>query len=130
MIQIVGPITTGEAAGADGSATNNENTTQPVVGKLLGVYLKYNDSPPAGTTDIVLKTKGTSPSPPSETLLSIANAATDGWFYPRTQVNLNSDGSAIANEYDIMPIHDILNFAITGANAGDYVEAWLMLETG
>ncbi|MEA1998246.1 MAG: hypothetical protein U9N61_02820 [Euryarchaeota archaeon] len=131
MISLKGPLNSGNAAGEDGSATNNTDTTQPVVGKVLAVYLRYNDSPPAGTTDVIIATAGTD-IPGAQTILSLPNAASDGWFYPREPVEDNA-GSDVTfdgtNEiYAPYAIHDKVNVKIAQANSGDSVDAWLILE--
>ena len=68
-MKLLGPINTGVAAGGAGVATNNRTTTTKIEGLLIGVYVKYNDSPPAGTTDILVKTVGTSPDAPTSCVL-------------------------------------------------------------
>ncbi len=49
MLKYIGPINSGAAVGSNGSATAS-TTTQVVSGRVIGVYVRYNDSPPAGTT--------------------------------------------------------------------------------
>lgn len=124
--RLVGPLNSGAAVGDDGAATANADTLHQLAGRLKAIRLKYNDSPPAGTTDVVVKTVGTSPAAPSTTLLSLANAATDGIWYPRAAICTTS-GSALTT-YDEIPISDLVNVSIDGANAGDSVDAWLFLE--
>ena len=124
---LAGPFSSGVAVGSVGVATANLDTTNRLNGKVVGIYVLYNDSPPAGTTDVVISTKGTSPAPPSYNILSLANAATDGWFYPQVQIHTVA-GSAISGEYTPLLVHDILNINIDQANAGDSVTVWLMLD--
>jgi hypothetical protein len=126
-MRLIGPINSGVAVGNNGQATANADTTIRVIGKVFGIYVKYNDSPPAGTTDVVVKTKGTSPAPPTYNLLTLTNAATDGWFYPQAQIH-TVVGAAIDGEYTPLLVHDYLNVAIAGANAGDSVDVWLLVE--
>jgi hypothetical protein len=94
---------------------------------VQGIYVKYNHSPPAGTTDVTVKTVGTSPAPPTYNLLVLTNAATDGWFYPRVQVH-DTAGSAIAAEYTPLLIHDLVNVTIAQANDADNVDVWFLLD--
>jgi len=122
---IVGPFNSGAAAGSAGSATNNADTKR-ITGMVWGIYVKYNDSPPAGTTDVTIKTKGTSPSIPSYNLLVLTNAATDGLF-PIMSAVYDNAGSAISNQYLPFLVDDLLNIAIAGANSGDSVDVWLLL---
>ena len=126
-MKLLGPINTGVAAGGAGVATNNGTTTTKIEGLLIGVYVKYNDSPPAGTTDVVVKTVGTSPDAPTNTFLTLTNAATDGWFYPRINVH-NTSGSAQAAVWDYVPLYDFVNVAIAGANNSDSADVWLLVE--
>lgn len=123
-------INTGAAAGSAGSATANADTTSIVSGCIYAVYVKYNDSPPAGTTDITIKTKGTAPAPPSNTILTITDAATDGWFYPRHQID-DEAGAGVTYDgtnqvYEPVPVHDLINVAIAGANAADNADIWIL----
>lgn len=131
-MNLLGPVNSGAAVGGDGVATSNADSTSPISGRILAVYIKYNDSPPAGTTDVVISTKGTSPRPPSNTILTLTDAATAGWFYPRHIVH-DEVGAAYkwdgTNEvYEPVPVNDIINVAIAQANAGDNVDVWLLFE--
>jgi hypothetical protein len=126
-----GPLNTGAAAGGAGVATANSTSTVVLRGRVLAAYVKYNHSPPAGTTDVTIATLGTSPSPPANTILTITDAATDGWFYPRHTVH---DEAAAAITYDgtrevheAPPILDKVKVTIAQANAADNVDVWLLL---
>ena len=125
-MRLYGPLNSGAAAGSAGSATANADSSIRLIGRVVGIYVKYNDSPPAATTDVTIKAIGTSPAPPTYNLLVLTNAATDGWFYPRVQV-CDTAGSAIANEYTPLVLHDYINLAIAQANAADNVDIWLLL---
>ena len=122
---LVGPLSSGTAAGSAGSATANTDSTVRLIGHVMGIYVQYLDTPPA-TTDVVVKTKGTSPAPPTYNLLSLTDANTNGWFYPHEQID-DTSGSAIANEYTPLLVHDLINISIAGANAGDSVNVWLLI---
>ena len=126
-MKLFGPLNTGVAAGGAGTATANASSTIALTGRVQGVYVKYNDSPPAGTTDVTVKAVGTSPAPPTYNLLVLTNAATDGWFYPRVQVH-DTAGSAIAAEYTPLLIHDLVNVTIAQANVGDSADVWILLD--
>lgn len=125
MNKLLGPFNSGLAVGNNGVATANEDSDIPVEGEVNGVYVKYNDNPPAGTTDILITTKGTNA--PAETVLAIADAATSGWFYPVTPIHLKTTGAAIANEFRRMVISDYLNIKIDQANANDNIDVWISL---
>jgi len=126
MISVVGPINTGVCAGGAGVSTNNADSSKIVSGMLLAVYIKYNDSPPAGTTDVVVKTKGTSPAPPTFNLVAVSNGATDGWYYPRAAV-CDQAGAAISGQYTPLFLHDIINVSMAQANDGDSADVWLLM---
>lgn len=126
MTKLLGPFNSGAAVGNNGAATANDDSDIPVEGEISGVYVKYNDSPPAGTTDILITTKGTNA--PAETILAIANAATSGWFYPLTPVHLKTTGAAIANEYRSIVVSDYINVKIDQANAADNIDVWIALK--
>jgi len=131
-VRTAGPFNSGAAVGANGVATANTNSTIKIKGWIVGVYVKYNDSPPAATTDVTVATLGTSPSPPSETLLSLVDGATDGWRYPWTAVHSTL---GVALTYDgthpicaPTPIDDLIKVTIAQANAADNVDVWLLIE--
>ena len=125
-LQIVGRFNSGPAVGGAGVALSNADIPVLLVGRVVGVYVKYNDSPPAATTDITIATKGTNA--PAVTILAIANAATNGWFYPRPQVHTIA-GALISAQYEMgVPIADIVNIKIDQANVNDNIDVWFLLE--
>lgn len=126
-MKLVGPINSGVAAGGAGTATANASTSHIVSGRVVGIYVKYNDSPPAATTDVTVKTLGTSPAPPTYNLLVLTDGATDGWKYPQVQIH-DTTGSAIAAEYTPLLVHDLVNVTIAQANNGDSVDVWLLVD--
>lgn len=130
-ISIVGPLSSGLAVGTAGNATSNQTSTGIVRGKILAVHVTYHDSPPAGTTDVTVATAGAG-NAFAATILSLANAATDGTWYP---VAAASDTSGAAFTYDgtnevavRIPVHDKIKVTIAQANANDYVQVWLLVE--
>jgi len=126
-ISLVGPLNSGVAVGSDGAATANTNSTRVLKGVVRGVCIVYNDSPPAGTTDVTVATQGTVPGV-AETIYYKESSATDGWFYPKTLFNLNTTGAEIASLYEFIAIYDYVNILIAGANAADSIDVWLLLE--
>lgn len=128
-MNIVGPYNSGIAAGDAGSATANTDYSTRISGTVKAVYIDYKGTTPPASTDVTVRTKGTNPSVPSLTILKAENINTDGWFFPRAQVHLNSTGAAISNVYnDGMPINDSLNILIEGANADNNADVWLLVE--
>ena len=126
-MRLIGPINTGQTAGGAGVSTANATTTTRVEGMLVGVYVKYNGSPPAGTTDVTVKTKGGDGAAPTTTFLTLTNAATSGWFFPRINIH-NTSGSAQAAVWDYFPIWDFVTVTIAQANDADSADVWLMVE--
>lgn len=130
-IQWFGPINSGAATGGSGSATAN-STSKKLRGKIHAVYVKYNDSPPAGTTDVTVATAGASPYVPAITILTLTNTATDVLKYPRVQVH-GTDGTALTMDgtrilTDKIAVDDGIKVTIAQANNDDNVDVWIALE--
>jgi len=124
MYSLVGPINTGAAVGGNGVATANKTLAQPVSGLLVGLYVRYNDSPPA-TTDVVVSTSGASA--PAYTILTLTDKNTSGWFFPRITA-CDQLGVALAGANTEVPIiADTVKVLIDGANAADSVDVWLLM---
>ena len=119
---------TGTAVGSAGSATATGYSPH-VSGKVLAVHVDYVDSPPAGTTDFTLSDEG---DPASESIISLANQATDIKIYPRrvTEKNDGTDILYVAGEEVFEPhvVHGRLEATIAGANADDSVTVTVWLE--
>lgn len=110
---------TATTTGAAGSASGSAVTDYPLSGKLMAVHLDYVDQP--ATADVTI-TAGV----PSQTLLTVTNANTDGWFYPRVQTDTDA-GAAISGGYDMAPIAGYVTVAVAQGDAGSVV-CTLMLE--
>lgn len=123
---LLGPLNSGDTAGGAGASTANADTPTVVKGLIMGVYVKYNGSPPAGTTDVTIATKGTSPEPPSYNIIAITNAATDGWFYPRINIHDTSAAEQSSN-WDYIPVSDYINIDIAQADDDDSIDVWFLL---
>jgi len=67
-----------DSGGADASGDATATTTNPVNGIIRGIELVYDSGSDAGT-DVVIKEEGISS---DQTILSVSNANTSGWFYP------------------------------------------------
>ena len=126
MIEAIGPLNTGEAAGGAGVATANATGDPAISGKLHGFYIRYNDSPPAGTTDVTIVTSGGVM--PARTLFTLSNAATDG-FFPIRLGAVDTTGSSITYSHLLTPlVRDNINVTIAQANNGDSVDVWAIVE--
>lgn len=120
------------AVGADGAATVAVTTPGIISGRLLGIACEYLSAPPAATTDVTVATKGDNG--PARTLMFVENSATDWHKQPMVQASNPTNGAALAytttvHEVYVEPvIHDRVTVTIAGANAGDGVDVWLLLE--
>jgi hypothetical protein len=120
-------FSTGAAVGADGAATSTGYSVA-VRGKVLAVHVAYLLTPPAATTDFTLSDED---DPAAESIISLANAATDIKIYPRrvTEKNDGTDILYVAGEEVFEPyvVHGRLKATIAQANALDYctVTVWL-----
>ncbi len=125
-VSLVGPINSGLAVGADGVATANQSSPIFISGEVMGVYVRYNDTPPAGTTDVTVETAGSAGAVPAQTILTLTNQATSKLVYPRVAVQ-DTTGTNIAGEYSPIVIHDQIKVTIAQANAGDSADVWLLM---
>ena len=130
-IKPFGPINSGAAVGGDGAATASATSNIRLTGEVLSVYVKYNHSPPAGTTDVIVSTQGAAPAPPAIAFLTLTDAATDGYFRPRAPLH---SLAGVALTYDgtepigtAVAIDDFITVTIDDANAADNVDVWLIL---
>jgi hypothetical protein len=120
-------FTTGPAVGSAGSATATGYSPH-VKGEVLAVYVNYQDTPPAGTTDFTLSDEG---DPASESIISLVDQATDIKIYPRriTEKNDGTDILYTAGEevHEPYVVHGRLEAIIAQANANDYcdVTVWI-----
>lgn len=95
-------------AGSAGSATGSAKGQGPISGLLKAIYVDYTSQP--ATCDVTITSDG-------QALLTLTNANTDGWFYPRTQID-DTAGSAISAQYDAIPVDDYINVAVAQGDAG------------
>lgn len=108
------------ATGGAGTATATAVSSQVVKGYIRAVYLAYLDSPPV-TTDVTVA--GTTA--PAVPILTVANAATDGWFYPMAQAD-NQAGADITNQGMPIACDDSVTVTIAQANNSDGVTATIL----
>ena len=118
---------TGDTAGGAGTSTATGYSPKAVRGEVLAVHVDYVGSPPA-TTDFTLSDEN---DPAAESIVTLANQATDIKVYPRRVVELN-DGTDITydgtNEvYEPYVVHGRLKAVIAQANDGDSatVTVWI-----
>jgi hypothetical protein len=115
-------ITVTGAAGGAGVATANTTSSVIIAGEIMAVYLQYTDSPPAGTTDVTIAEATTSP---AMSILTVTNAATDGWFFPMAQA-VNQSNTAITGMGQEIAVNDYIKVTIAQANNSDGVVATIV----
>lgn len=120
---IYGPITTPPATGGAGVASATVVSDHVARGFIVGIDIQYNDAPPAGTTDVGIKTKGLAGVLPSRNILTITNGATDGYYVPQAPVVTSTNGAT--GGYATPYVEDYLQVDIAGANDGDSVTVWV-----
>ena len=114
-------ITVTDATGGAGVATANTTSDIVINGVITRVYLEYTDSPPAATTDVTIVE---ATNDPAQTILTVSDAATDGWFEPMATAD-DLTGSAVL-QYMPIAVNDKIKVTITGANDGDGVIATIV----
>lgn len=105
-VESVAVTTTGEAGSASGSADS-----VVLHGYLLDVYLDYHASAPGATTDVTITYKDR-----GDTILAVANNATDGRYAPR-QKPVDNANAAITNAHDRFPLNGKLTVAVAQSDA-------------
>ncbi len=126
---LVGPLTSGIAAGGAGAAANNQDSSTIIRGRVVAVMVNYSAAANAGTV-VAIKSKGSRH--PSETLLTLTGVNTNQIKFPRAAVcdntgaNLTYDGTH--GVLDTYFIDDYVNVAISVANPGDNASVWLLME--
>src|SRR5512139_278040 len=120
MIVMSGPHSSGACVGADGAATVTTTSAVRVEGLVHAIYLSYVGDDP-NTTDVTIKTLGTSPSCPSYNILLRANSATDGLLLPRFDTHKNTDAAALTTFTGLIPVNDYLQIVVAQANTDDIV---------
>lgn len=119
-------VTVTGAAGGAGTATANTTSSVIVNGCINAVYLQYTDSPPGATTDVTIAEAFNSPAMP---ILTVANAATDGWFFPMAQA-VNQANTAISGMGAEIYVADYVKVTIAQANDADGVIATIVWDDG
>lgn len=111
---------TATVAGSAGSATGTATTgARPIFGRVRAVYVDYITQP--ATCDVTIKATG-----PDQTILTLTNANTDGWFYPRVLVD-DTAGADLTAIYDAIPISGPLSVSVAGGDAGT-VDVYVVVE--
>lgn len=99
-------------AGSAGSATGTAST-QILNGKLLAVHVDYVSQP--ATTDVTITANS-----PSMSVLTLTNANTDVWKYPRQLLD-GVTGSALTGVYEPLPIFGAVSVSVAQGDPGSVV---------
>lgn len=121
------------ASGAANSSGVATSTSIPIRGRLLAIHLVYGATSHANT-DVVITNLGTDvTSGADQTVLSIENANTSKWVYPRTPAQDNTSTAVTfdgTNEiYTEFVCEGRMKIAIAGQTEGKSVTAYLYFET-
>ena len=108
-------------AGEDASAVGSSDSDRPVRGEIVAVHVAYTTQPSG--TDVVITGKDE-----DQPILTITNGNSDGWFYPRAQIDTVA-GAAITAQYDRIPIDGYVNVDVDDGNAGA-VDVLLLVDEG
>ena len=100
-------------AGSAGAAVGSAVSGAPIHGKIIAFYVDYVTQP--ATADVTI-TAGT----PAATLLTLTNANTDGWFYPRVLLQ-STVGANLSAVYDQLAVNGYVTVAVAQGNAGSVV---------
>ena len=117
-------ITVSGLTGGAGVSTANTTSANILNGIVRAIYLEYTGSPPAGTTDVTIAGANNDP---ANAILTLTDAATDGWFYPMGAA-VNNANAAITNQGAAVPVDDYVKVTIAQANDADGVIATILYE--
>lgn len=90
------------------AGSGSKTLGQYLSGKLLAIGIDYHASIDAGT-DVVVSVS--SPSGPAQTLLTVTDNKTDGWYYPRAGAVLPAN-TAITNSFVQIPFAGLLSVSV------------------
>jgi len=111
-------------AGSAGSATGSAVETVPPC-YFIGVYVDFTSAP--STTDTTIKALANS-DVGEQTIVVLTNNNTDGWQYPRRQVEDNA-GAAVTGAYDKFFVPGAVEVSIAQGDAvTDEVIAYVVIE--
>jgi len=119
------PITVSGSTGGAGVSTATTTTDKVIRGWITAIYLEYTGSPPAATTDVTIA-EAIVDDP--QTILTITNGATDGWYYPLHQAQDETGTDLFGTGMPII-VADKIIATIAQANDDDGVIVTLIYET-
>ena len=122
---------TGDASIGGAGVSTQTSEPKRVEGNVVAIGVTYNGSPPAATTDLTIKTKGRIG--PIRTLLTLTNAATNGWFDLAAPVVDSDNTTPTYNATEPIerigiPVHDDVEVVIAQANDNDGASVVLLVE--
>lgn len=114
------------ADGSAGAATGSANTPHVVDGIIRAVHLNYSASA-AATLDVTISEATENPALP---VLTVADNATDGWYYPAHQADNAGSGADLEGAGAPVVARDALAVAVAGANDNDTVTVTVVWDDG
>lgn len=114
------------ADGSAGASVGSANTSHVVDGIIRAIHLNYSASA-AATLDVTISEANESPALP---VLTVANNATDGWYYPMHQADNAGSGADLEGAGAPVVARDALAVAVAGANDNDTVTVTVVWDDG
>lgn len=105
--------------------TGTAATKRPLSGHLVAVYLDYSGSM-AATANVTITRKADGEMP-SETLLTVSNNVTDGWWRPRATV-VFADSQIINSGYDYFNVTGYITGSVAQGTDGETVTINILYE--
>lgn len=104
-------------------------TNRPVNGRVLAVYLDYNITPNVAT-DVTIATSGFAA--PANTILTVTDSVTDGWFYPRHEID-DEAGAAVLyaatfGVHEAVPVDDYIKATVAQGDNDQTLDVWILVE--
>lgn len=123
MVAIPLAVTT---AGGAGTSAGTSVASRVICGLVHGVILDAPAGAPA-TTDVTVRTKGSSGSLPSYTIWNRADAGADVAAFPAV-LPVSTANAAITNAHRPVPVADALELFVDQADNGQLFKAWVLVE--
>lgn len=121
---------TGQIVTSGGAGTSTgDATVGPVNGRVLAIYVDYNSD--ANTSDLTFATVNA----PIQTILTLTNTNTDGWYYPRAGVHSTAGAAALYAAggqpiVESMPVDDYIKASVVQDDNAKTINFWILVENG
>ncbi|HEX2907413.1 MAG TPA: hypothetical protein VHO69_11165 [Phototrophicaceae bacterium] len=108
--------------GAAGAAVGSARSHHPILGRLCAIYLAYTGQPTSCDVTITQDS-------PAQTLLSVSEANTNTWKYPKVPTHQANDGSPITDGWESPAVCNHVQVSVAQGNPGT-VTVTLLWEEG